>query len=283
MDALPSELVDLVVESIDADEDMHDLKSCCLAASIFRYPCQKRVHRSMMLLFDSGLLDDDEILVASPRYLWRSVLGYLENHPHLVQHVVALRLFLPSSYRQPPEESPHSLFAMSSVLGKLYNVRELEIVGRGLGCSSYAWSRLPLQFTDALFEWLHACDGTLDQICCKFLHKLPPAAFEHMLAASSSLQFLRCRDDSDSDSEAREVSSQLSPATRPLRRLLFDQSESVIRFFLPADTQNYVLKGLKKLGLSSFSLPSPSSQLCCAVADSLEDLTLHLDGRSVCV
>ncbi|KAF7302387.1 hypothetical protein HMN09_00872400 [Mycena chlorophos] len=247
MDALPAELIDLVVENIDADDDMHDLKSL---------GCSTTTKALSPLLVICG----------------ETSLG-ISKIIHILSNTSSR---YGSSFHpfQLPEEYPHSL-AVGSVLGKLHNVRELKIVGLAIGSS---WSRLPLQFTDALFKWLRACDGTLDHICCKFMNNLPPAAFGHMLAASSSLEFIRCRDVSDSDSEAREVSSEfrILPATRPLRRLRFDQSESVVRFFLQADSQNYVLKGLKKLDLSSFSLPSPSSQLCCAVADSLEDLTLHL-------
>nr|GAT52545.1 predicted protein [Mycena chlorophos] len=270
MAALPAELIDLVVENIEADDDMQNLKSCCLAASLFQHPCQKRIHRSMTLLFDSVLLDGDDVC-ASPHYRWRNILQHLENHPHLAEYVVELQLLLPST--QSPEEYADDVLPVSSVLNKLHKVRELEIAGLTIGGPPCVWSRLPLQFTDDLFAWLHTCDGRLVHICCCFVDELSPSAIQHMLVASSSLEFKYCR-----------VYGEISSFTvlpqptsgRSLRRLRFHESDLVILFFLRAECQENIIKGLKKLSLGFTGLPGPPSQLCCAVGDSIEDLTLYL-------
>nr|GAT52543.1 predicted protein [Mycena chlorophos] len=281
MAALPAELIDLVVENINADDGMHDLKSCCLVASLFQYPSQKRIHRSLTLAFDRGSLHSEDF-VASPHYLWRNILSRLENHPHLAEHVVQLHLFLPSS--RPLEESADSLLAMGFVLNKLHNVRELKITGLSIGGSPHVWSRLPPKFTEALFAWLRAraaADGRLGHISCSFVNELTPVAIQHMLAASSSLEFTYCRVPGE-DSEGASGLPMLLPPTsgRAWGRLGFYQSQPVVLFLLRPDYQGNLVKGLKKLTLSSSDLPGPSSQLCCAVVHGIEDFTLYMSGSA---
>ncbi|KAF7288844.1 ULP-PROTEASE domain-containing protein [Mycena chlorophos] len=173
---LPPELIDGIVSHLS---DTQTLQSCCLAAWLFRDPCQRRLFHAMTLSRDGW---DGQTFPQAQRLF--------DGRREIAKYVLVLRLLLPTAnvnhlgygqWQSPPESQSSDgattfVPAALNVLAALDNVRYLEI---STGTLPVSWRELPAEFASANVDLVRQCRGTLQKLVLRNIYELPRAKSPH--------------------------------------------------------------------------------------------------------
>ncbi|KAF7319057.1 hypothetical protein HMN09_00241900 [Mycena chlorophos] len=142
--SLSDELVDLIVGCVNSTQD---LRACCLAAAVFRQPCQKRLLRSLTLLTrnSSGLPlsatgSHRSIFEAYTRFTTQPRLALYVKELFIVLHHKAIRA-------TPPEYTR----AVLDFLTRVHRVRLVNALQTGP-----EWDLLSPESRSAVMHWVQA-------------------------------------------------------------------------------------------------------------------------------
>lgn len=189
MSTLPLELVDSIVQNLSGDTQT--LKSCSLAAPIFREPCQKRLLTHLEL--------DDSAHKSPAKRSFSEAEERLKESPHLRKYISRLEIALRS------DASRASVLAAPLVLGRLTRVTTATVT-----CTIGSWRELPHGLKSAFWLRLslvgNSGSGTLRHL------------FISHLSSRSSPAFYKPRRPSFSETS---LSSGIRVQPRPHRRTPF--------------------------------------------------------------
>ncbi|KAJ7052267.1 hypothetical protein C8F01DRAFT_1261981 [Mycena amicta] len=163
--AIPPELIDAIVDEIGSD--VTTLKSCSLATTVFREPCQKR------LLWRLALTNHSY----NETRTYSEAAARFDVYPHLAGYVKVLEL-VHTSHVEDDFYQP-----LRSVLIKLTRVSILNIFS--MHWPAHEWKDVPHQFAAPLLDFIRAARarGTLQQLSLVGLSKVPRTAMHHILMA----------------------------------------------------------------------------------------------------
>ncbi|KAF7304163.1 hypothetical protein MIND_00648200 [Mycena indigotica] len=269
MNAMPPELIRVIVSSIDTQQD---LKSCCLAASYFRSWCQQRLLGSLALSLTRAARDTRERLNHPPRMRagkksFDDATERFGRWPHLAALVVDLDLELSILGLEAGTlgvDAP----ALAALFSLFSRVSSLRIVGHS------PWSNIEPALTHALAHWLgHIPHGTLQFIHMSYAMQFPRSIFHDIfraLAPHAQVDFLIVSMD------AAECTDRGPYTTAPFA-FSCDRGHGV----QAALTQSEFLSALR--GLRSLVAPAApgntfgeSLRLCEAASNTLEHLNLQI-------
>ncbi|KAF7294303.1 hypothetical protein HMN09_01159300 [Mycena chlorophos] len=178
MDNLAPELIDAIVELLRLPNgrlDQTSLKSCCLVASAFREPCQRRILQYLEMSCEEENASGGKLTLAR-------VAACLARSPHLASYVTKLYVWVvPRDKASRWDEG-----FPAELLGRLTNVRVCELV-----CAyvDICWNDLPVGFSAAVLDWLTLQRGTMrvlgiyDQMA-----DIPLPALHRIFAAAPKLR-----------------------------------------------------------------------------------------------
>ncbi|KAF7302339.1 hypothetical protein HMN09_00867500 [Mycena chlorophos] len=228
---IPPELINAIVEHIPDDAS---LRSCCLAASIFRSPCQKRLFHSLSLHLPSGGGTSD-------RKPFHALAKRFEENPHLTSLVKHLSLHLPAIrgpiffgtvgdhtvYRSDPPRpelyhEPGTVDVVRAVFKHLENVEQVHI-------GHDSWNALPLQLEPVVLDWLIRCGNSrsLSQLTIQGINDIPEAALPIFLHAARVLFVWKCELEPEAQLEESICRAALQ-APANLKQLEIDGSRSML-------------------------------------------------------
>ncbi|KAF7300468.1 hypothetical protein HMN09_00930800 [Mycena chlorophos] len=198
MDALPAELIDLVVAQLRTTgeiegPDQPSLSACCLVSSKFRHPCQKRLHKNLSLTSQSS--GDSEDTAEEKTYTFAEALLHFQESPHLVAYVRHLWVVVAASdgtSTQQPTGTGRTWVqdgVVSAVFVQLTLVKTC-CVRTDPGQWDCDWERVPQEVTTALSDWLSTTDA-LCSIQLSGIHNLPRRLVQSLFATTPSLS-LNC-------------------------------------------------------------------------------------------
>ncbi|KAJ7054686.1 hypothetical protein C8F01DRAFT_1162571 [Mycena amicta] len=245
--ALPPELIDLIISNLDNVS----LKTSCLAASLFREPCQKRLLHSLQL---------------GARHIYRGhpyieVAARFEESPQLAGYVTSIAINIAVDVDRAVAES---------VLRRMKNVREATIQQRH-------YSGVSPRFCAEVMDWTVGClrtHGALRELTLRGFRNVPLAVLERTLAATPSISF--------SETEVEDV--QASPTVLdaggkagPESLYLWD-SPTLNTLLLGPKFARYTT-AIRALSLFSYARePDTMFGLCFTTARTLERLDLGFIG-----
>ncbi|KAF7312825.1 F-box domain-containing protein [Mycena kentingensis (nom. inval.)] len=162
---LPVELIELILEDVD---DTPDLKSCCLAASVFRDRCQKKLLSSLEVIMDTASGSGSGSDAGSKRTYTEAAKRFPQC-PQLATYVSSLTIKLPPR-AAPGSTDSSTADSLHRVLNALTRVQSVTIEPQIRSCDlfafgddggledeagPYVWSYLPTNFGAILLQWLH--------------------------------------------------------------------------------------------------------------------------------
>ncbi|KAJ7048648.1 hypothetical protein C8F01DRAFT_1379602 [Mycena amicta] len=276
MDSIPPELVGLIVEEIPDDGSLH---ACCLAASRFREPCQRRILARLQLQTTSDS-DANQDWDNMRWILSKDAAAHLDEFPHLAAYVSDCWIALDrgdafSTSLHPLAANEDTTHAVS-VLRRLKNVRQASILGIGLT----TWPDIPNELTAAVL-------GVIDLVLHRKLggrltihvDNFPLAPLRRILACASAVWL---DDDIPVDEDELAIDAELvAPAAdeASLKVLYLGASPSVKNLLLhPAFTP--FIRSLKKLDLTLDLRDHIVSAfaICFPCAQTLERLHIQFFG-----
>nr|GAT48653.1 predicted protein [Mycena chlorophos] len=218
----PPELIHLIVGNV---QDRKDIHSCCLSASIFRYPCQQQ-------LFQCLRISEPE-MHCRRRYGDRSSLEvavFFGTHPYLAKHVTYLQIFLKLATSKAGIEQIN--LHLQEALGYLEKVQIFS-----LNLDQDSWAQLTTSRTiNHLLHWLESLP-LLHHINLQNIKDLPTLDLRLLCNVASSVDFFcvelgtenhaensihwlqmsRLRADSSASSSSSTPSASTMITTRPSR------------------------------------------------------------------
>nr|GAT48292.1 predicted protein [Mycena chlorophos] len=268
---IPPELIDAIVEHIP---DVASLKSCSLVSPIFRFPCQKRLHHSLDLIFAGPDSQRD------PRRTLEAVSRRFEESPHLAGFVTRLFVQLVSPWCGADNQSVSARLVFD-VIGQ---VKKAKIVAPGHGPLS--WSSSPPGLQSAVLEWL-ARRGSTEPLEELFLMRLslPEAALPVVCSAAAFLFVHHCALEAMPTSQQQATFRSVPPLqTRTLRRFEAHSSWSVLEWLgtTRKGGRGHVTVSDLALHISNDKTALEKfSRLCASSADTLTSLQLWTDLQSI--
>nr|GAT48666.1 predicted protein [Mycena chlorophos] len=284
---IPSELIDAIVEHIPDDAS---LRSCCLAASIFRSPCQKRLFHSLSLHLPSGGGTSD-------RKPFHALAKRFEENPHLASLVKHLSLYFPAIRRpiffgtvgdptvyrsDPPRPELYhqsgTVDVVRAVFKHLENVEQVHIGSSG----GDSWNALPLQLEPVVLDWLIRCGNNrnLSQLTIQGINDIPEAALPILLHAARVLFLWSCELEPKAQLEDSESICRVAlQAPANLKQLEIDGSRStLVRSTAPGAKD--LVSHLTYLSLVTFEIHRDFFEslvkLCACSSETLECLQLWI-------
>ncbi|KAF7307634.1 hypothetical protein MIND_00558700 [Mycena indigotica] len=249
---LPPELLDEIAQHIQGSAN---IASCCLAASVFRDPCQKRLLSSLHL----------ENSATSRRNFrsYKETAARFTEAPHLALYVTNLTITLRCS-------DLDTEAAIASIFTCLTRVQKCNVVGTG---SRSQWCEIPSKVTTPFAAWLtHLPTGALREMRCGFLHDIPRVIVHNILRTARSFIFIMASVES---SPSGTVPASRQVITSRKRELLIIESPQLYTGLAEPEFAPY----WGNLGRLSVTANRPFSELCVAATESLEYLTIILFDR----
>ncbi|KAJ7053854.1 hypothetical protein C8F01DRAFT_1260085 [Mycena amicta] len=245
MTVLPNELLELIAQSIESS-DYATLKACCLAASVFRRPCQQQLH----------------FLLTLNQYSYAQTATHFDESPNLADCVKTLRLDIPDNSQDATDAA--------RVLRRLHNVACANIE-----CSvDKGWNELPEEITSAILPWLQQFAGRMSHLMCWNLQMVPIPTMLSFLTAARSVTLL-CVGVKPGTPE--ELSAALPAGSGNLEHLNSGMSPSVNALVLLPEyrqlTENLRSLVLKQDGWTD-APEGTEAALCAAAARTLEEIYL---------
>ncbi|KAF7295765.1 hypothetical protein HMN09_01119300 [Mycena chlorophos] len=160
---LPPELIAHVIALV---EDNTTLKDACLAALVFREPCQKRLFHRL----------DIQVMATQGRKTCRRVAEFFgdPSHSHLIDFVVELWLAMGRSSSTSPAAGSEDAHMLRVALDTLKNVRVLQLC-TSPWVASVHWTDVPSFFTGAIVD-----HGVPNDFACYLLATFPTVSLEVM-------------------------------------------------------------------------------------------------------
>ncbi|KAF7288750.1 hypothetical protein MIND_01420400 [Mycena indigotica] len=275
MTCLPPELLESIVAAIPKNNP-RTVKSCCLAASVFRPVCQKRLFRRLFLAsrLIIGDVDDpepNEDEFSFPR-CWRtysSIIALWSRAPRLAAYTNSIVLTMYNSSSTTKSNWRAERSAAATVLAQLMELQEVKI----WDCGEYKWGR-PCADNDIVEMLLHKyshpqCKLKRFELDSLFATHVPSETLLKMLAVADSVKYFAVEPENDD--------TWLEPTpieTTPLQVVALVVSGSMLgpSFLHHANLAPHLS------ALSSLTLHRVYEQedltLCFRAADSLETLKL---------
>ncbi|KAF7295933.1 hypothetical protein HMN09_01137300 [Mycena chlorophos] len=134
---------ELIAHVIDLVEDTTTLKDACLAALVFREPCQKRLFHRL----------DIQVMATQGSKTCRRVAEFFSDpsHSHLIDFVVELWLAMGRSSSTSPAAGPEDAQMLRVALDTLKNVRILQL-STSPWVSLVQWTDVPSLFAGAIVD-----------------------------------------------------------------------------------------------------------------------------------
>ncbi|KAF7307644.1 hypothetical protein MIND_00559700 [Mycena indigotica] len=257
---LPPELVDTIVEKIGG---MSDLKSCSLAASVFRYACQKRLLATLSL-------GGPDMYARAKGY--DEAAARFEATPSLALLVVNLNIWLSTK----PIAAP----VVNALFSALVRVSSCTISGQGNTYGRpFKWKAITNGLSLAVSHWLSAVpDGTMRYFHVSNLANVPQRFLHDIFRVLGPRCFLSFT--MMSVDQARSVVS--PPHTPPPFHFLFSGHTNVHQLLTTPDSGfvQYSQSIRKLTALVNFDTELDAALLICAAAThSLEHLQLTLSAQ----
>ncbi|KAJ7620213.1 hypothetical protein FB45DRAFT_1062565 [Roridomyces roridus] len=204
MPQLPPEIIDAIICKVD---DTATLKSCSLvSSSLFRYPSQRRLFRSLTL---NGW-------ATPPNYDTVSTL--LDESPHIAAYFTHLSVVLPDEVPSIPD-----IKSLKRVLNKLSNVRWCMLDGGTL-----SWTPA---FHAPFLRFL-ARQRSLRELHVDSFSAIPQDVMLELLIAAPGLSFKSTSVDAASRLRCRSPPNWARILSRPVERLAVEERSSSVSEFL---------------------------------------------------
>ncbi|KAJ7658245.1 hypothetical protein DFH06DRAFT_448248 [Mycena polygramma] len=209
MPALSQELVDAIIEELS---DFDSLKQCSLVGPAFRYPSQRILLRFLTLRAPSA--------IAPQRTPFSTVLGFLEESPHVTGFITNLTVWIPRAVSPIAE-----IETLIKVLDRLTKVRSCALSGAAgkEETSAQKWKGIPANLATALLGFL--ARQPLDRLRVRSLTFLPISILAHILASATMVTFVEavcmegCSMEDGSHPDIDETSTLVLPESFCLRSL----------------------------------------------------------------
>ncbi|KAF7321131.1 hypothetical protein HMN09_00201200 [Mycena chlorophos] len=257
---LPPELIELIVDKLRHDNIT--LKSCSLAASFFREPCQRRLLHALNLCTTS----------VYRRQPYSKVSARLDESPHLASYITKVVVYLPAT----DVEWERNRDIAKSVFRRLAHIRDATIQGNYSHQARY--ESLSVEVVDWTISTLRV-HAVLDHLRLWSIERLPVSVLAGALAAAPSISFrdVRLLD----DSEDPPANLDLQPGRVSLDRLAIWHSPMVNALLLRPTCAVYTdtLRALILCEEYLISYRETMFALCFTTARRLEHLDLEFATR----
>nr|GAT45610.1 predicted protein [Mycena chlorophos] len=233
MDALPAELIDLVIAQLRSTGEIEgldrpSLSACSLVSSRFRHPSQKRLHKNLSLTSQSSGEDTPE----EKSYTFAEALLHFQESPHLVAYVRHLWVVVAAS-DGPSTQQPG---VVSAVFVQLTLVTTCCVRGNP-GQWDCDWERVPQGVTNALSHWLPTTDA-LRSIQLSGIHNIPRRLVQSLFATTRSLSLNCIRVAPASGAEAEE------PGASPFDDTHSNLTLRSIELWISSTAAEFIVHGL---------------------------------------
>ncbi|KAF8190618.1 hypothetical protein K438DRAFT_1831376, partial [Mycena galopus ATCC 62051] len=254
MPRVPNELLQAIVREV---RDVPSLKSCSLAGSPLRAPCQRILLHSLELKVDR---------LGHPNYA--AVHLFLCESPHVAEYITKLALWLSTANTPNPEVE-----SFLQILGQLRNVKWCPIITMGqFNYESYDWTHLEARVASAVLEFLPR--QPLRELVLRSIPNIPTSAFLSLLrtAPKISIEFVSCSGDPNN-------SPAMTPHTSALTSLSIRTRPDSILALLTRPQHLCHTKHLRELELSVKGIEYVHSHaLLCSAAQQLESIIFHCES-----
>ncbi|KAF7295768.1 hypothetical protein HMN09_01119600 [Mycena chlorophos] len=161
---------ELIAHVIDIVEDATTLKDACLAALVFREPCQKRLFHRLEI----------QVMATQGSKTCRRVAEFFgdPSHSHLIDFVVELWLAMGRSSSTSPAAGSEDAHMLRVALDTLKNVRVLQLC-TSPWVASVHWTDVPSFFTGAIVD-----HGVPNDFACYLLATFPTVSLENVFLTS---------------------------------------------------------------------------------------------------
>ncbi|KAF8190610.1 hypothetical protein K438DRAFT_1970910 [Mycena galopus ATCC 62051] len=251
MPRVPNELIQAIVREV---RDVPSLKSCSLAGSPLRAPCQRILLHSLELKVDR---------LGHPNYT--TVHLFLCESPHVAEYITKLALRLPTA------NTPNSeVESFLQILGQLRNVKWCPIIT--MGQFNYDWTDLEARVASAVLEFLSR--QPLRELALHSIPNIPTSAFLSLLttAPKISMVFVSCWGDQNN-------SPAMTPHRSTLTSLSIRTQPGSVLALLTRPQHLCHTKHLRELELSVKGIEYVHSHaLLCSAAQQLESIIFHCES-----
>ncbi|KAF7297463.1 hypothetical protein MIND_00980000 [Mycena indigotica] len=220
---VPAELIDNIIGQV---EDRASLESCCLAASVFVHPCQKRLHASLKLTLSPTTLD-----------FWALAAYHFQKAPHLTQHVIHLTITLEKNVGT-ETEGDFDPDIESTYFARFDKLQTVTIAG--MGRAQLPWATFPETAASAVAALLmDRCTRPLKSIKLVYFAITVPVVML-CLDASETLELVGCitQEIGTVDGSVLDIGLLPTGSRPPAKSIIVSSNQSMLELLATSQLQS---------------------------------------------